>query len=50
MPNPANSPDIAPSDYGLIRSMVHFLKGLIFGDYEYIKIGYEEFLASKPKE
>ena len=50
LPHPAHSPDIAPSDYGLFRSMAHFLKGRRFENMDDVKLGCEEFFASKTKE
>ena len=49
-PYPAYSPDIAPSDYGMFRSIANILKYWIFDNFEDIKIGCEEFFTSKPKE
>ena len=47
LPHPAYSPDLAPSDYGLFRSMAHFLRGRQFANYEDVKIGCQEFFDSK---
>ena len=47
LPHPPYSPDIAPSDYGLFRSMAHFLKGRRFENFDDVKYGCEEFFASK---
>ena len=50
MQHPAYSPDIAPSDYGLFRSMKHFLCGKRFENIEEVEAACREFFASKPKE
>jgi histone-lysine N-methyltransferase SETMAR len=47
LPHPAYSPDCAPSDYGLFRSMQHFLKGRRFESFEE---ACQEFFDSKPSE
>ena len=39
LPHPPYSPDMAPSDYYLFRSMAHFLTGRQFKDFEDVKIG-----------
>lgn len=50
LPHPPYSPDVAPSDYGLFRSMAHFLKGRRFENFDDVKSGCEEFFASKTAE
>lgn len=50
LPHPAYSPDLAPSDYGLFRSMAHFLRGKRFDTFEEVETGCLEFFASKSKE
>lgn len=50
MPHPAYSPDLAPSDYHLFRSMAHFLRGKIFADLKEVEAGVREFFDSKPPE
>lgn len=35
--HPAYSPDVAPSDYYLFRSLQHFLAGKKFADYDHVK-------------
>ena len=47
MPHPAYSPDLAPSDYYLFRSMAHFLLGRDFHNLEEVKTGVKEFFDSK---
>jgi histone-lysine N-methyltransferase SETMAR len=47
LPHPAYSPDAAPSDYGLFRSMEHFLRGRSF---ESVEEACQEFFDSKPKD
>ena len=50
LPHPAYSPDVAPSDYGLFRSMQHFLKGHQFESFNEIEEACQEFFNSKPKK
>ena len=50
LPHPAYSPDCAPSDYGLFRSMQHFLRGKQFETIKEVEIMCREFFDSKPKE
>lgn len=50
LPHPAYSPDLAPSDYHLFRSMAHFLRGRTFDSLEEVENGCREFFASKPAE
>jgi histone-lysine N-methyltransferase SETMAR len=47
IPHPAYSPDLAPSDYHLFRSLSHFLRGRRFSSEEEVKTGIAEFFASK---
>jgi histone-lysine N-methyltransferase SETMAR len=47
LPHPPYSPDIAPSDYDLFRSLQHFLSGKTFGDIDHVKTAMSEFFASK---
>ena len=47
LPHPAYSPDIAPSDYHLFRSLRHFLNGKIFADRDEIKSALDSFFAEK---
>ena len=47
LPHPAYSPDVAPSDYYLFRSMEHFLRGRHFTNLEVVETGCREFFASK---
>lgn len=49
-PHPAYSPDVAPSDYGLFRSMQHFMKGRRFESFDEVEEACEEFFDSKSKE
>ena len=48
--HPAYSPDIAPSDYSLFRSMTHFLNGQRFDNNEDVKNACQTFFASKTKD
>jgi histone-lysine N-methyltransferase SETMAR len=50
LPHPAYSPDCAPSDYSLFRSMQHFLKGRKFESFDEVEEACQEFFDSKPKE
>ena len=50
IPHPAYSPDLAPSDYHMFRSLSHFLQGRRFGSEEEVKNGIAEFFASKKPE
>ena len=47
LPHPAYSPDLAPSDYYLFRSMAHFLRGRCFENESDVEAGCREFFASK---
>ena len=49
LPHPAYSPDVAPSDYGLCRSMQHFMKGRRFESFEEVEEACQEFIDSKPR-
>lgn len=49
LPHPAYSPDLAPCDFHLFRSMAHFLRGRSFNNLEDIKTGCLEFFDSKDK-
>jgi len=46
----AYSPDLAPSDYHLFRSMAHFLRGRRFDSLEHVEVWCREFFNSKVKE
>ena len=47
LPHPAYSPDLAPTDYHLFRSMHHFLTEKKFFDVESVKKEVSQFFASK---
>ena len=49
LPHPPYSPDLAPSDYYLFRSIAHFLQDKKIIDVEDVKIGIQAFINSKPK-
>lgn len=50
LPHPAYSPDLAPSDYHLFRSMAHFLRGRRFETVDDVEEGCRQFFASKDKD
>lgn len=50
LPHPAYSPDIAPSDYHLFRSMQHGLSEQRFNSYEEVKKWLDKWIASKDEE
>ena len=50
LPHPSYSPDAALSDYGLFRSMRHFLRGRRFVSFDQVEIVCQEFFDSKPVE
>ena len=47
LPHPTYSPDVAPSDYYLFRSLQHFLAGKKFGTYDHVKNALCQFFESK---
>lgn len=50
LPHPAFSPDLAPSDYYLFRSMAQFFRGRNFQSIEEVDTAVTEFFASKNKD
>lgn len=50
LPHPAYSPDLAPSDYHLFRSMAHFLRGRHFTNLDDVENGCRQFFAGKNSE
>ncbi|KZC14855.1 Histone-lysine N-methyltransferase SETMAR [Dufourea novaeangliae] len=50
MPHPPYSPDLAPSDYYLFRSLPNFLDGKIFTSNEEVKNHPDQFFASKDQK
>ena len=48
MPHPAYSPDLAPSDYHLFRSMAHFLRGRRFENDEQVEEAKRPAESSSP--
>ncbi|EFN76500.1 Histone-lysine N-methyltransferase SETMAR, partial [Harpegnathos saltator] len=50
LPHPPYSPDIAPSDYHLFRSMAHGLSKQRFTLYEDTKNWVDSWIASKDEE
>jgi len=49
LPHPAYSPDLAPSDYHLFRSMEHFLRGKEFKNEKKVRNQLDIFFNSKPQ-
>ena len=47
LPHPPYSPDIAPSDYHLFRSLQHFLSGQSFGDINAVRTALSQYFDSK---
>lgn len=47
--HPPYSPDLAPSDYHLFRSLQHFLSGKKFNNIDEVKSGLAQYFASKPE-
>ncbi|GFW32898.1 mariner Mos1 transposase [Trichonephila clavipes] len=50
LPHPLYSPDLAPSDYHLFRSMAHGLADQHFRSYEEVKNWIESWIASKDNQ
>ena len=48
LPHPAYSPDLAPSDYHLFRSMEHFFREKTYADLESIRKDVDQFFNLKP--
>lgn len=48
LPHPAYSPDIAPSDYHLFRSMQHGLADTRFRNAEEVRKWIDDWIAAKP--
>ena len=49
LPHPAYSPDLAPSDYHLFRSMQHFFQEKIYTEVESIKKDLDSYFSSRPE-
>lgn len=47
LPHPAYSPDIAPSNYHLFRSLAHYLRGRHFDFMAEVEDGIQDFFASQ---
>ena len=45
LPHPTCSPDLVPSNFRLIRSTAHFLRGRNFDNIEAVEMGLVEFFA-----
>ena len=50
LPHPAYSPDLAPSDYHLFRSMEHFFREKSYTDLQSIKKDVTQFFELKPEK
>jgi len=50
LPHPPYSPDLAPSDYYLFRSLQNFLDGKTFTSNEEVKNHLDQFFASKEQK
>lgn len=50
LPQPPYSPDIAPSDYHLFRSLQNFLDGNEYVNYEGVQMAVEDYFASKRED
>ena len=48
LPHPAYSPDLAPSDYHLFRSIEHFFREKTFTDLQSLKKEVDQFFSTKP--
>ena len=48
--HPAYIPGLSPSDYHLLRSMAHFMRGKSSEDIEGMKVALTEFFASKIRD
>ena len=50
LPHPSYSPHLAPSDYGLFRSMAHFFRGRRFETFDQVEAPCREFCESKERQ
>ena len=50
LPHPPYSPDIAPSDFHLFRSLQHFLSGIFFSNLDDIQNAISGYFAQKPAD
>src|SRR5271170_7319537 len=50
LPHPAYSPDMAPSDFHLFRSLKSWLKSKRFNNLDEVRAGIQEYFDSKPVE
>ncbi|GFW87438.1 mariner Mos1 transposase [Trichonephila clavipes] len=50
LPHPLYSPDLAPSDYHLFRSMAHGLADQHFRSYEEVKYWIDSWITSKDEQ
>lgn len=50
LPHPPYSPDLAPSDFHLFRSLQNYLNGKTFTSLEECKMHLEQFFVQKPKK
>ena len=49
LPHAAYSPDLAPTDYHLFRSLEHYLREQSFSDYQEVKNSLDSLFESKPQ-
>ena len=49
LPHAAYSPDLAPTDYHLFRSLEHYLREQYFSDYQEVKNSLDSLFESKPQ-
>ena len=47
LPHPAYSPDLAPSDYYLFKSLEHFLRGTRFTEIDQVEAALRDYFESK---
>ena len=50
VPHPPYSPDLAPSDFHLFRSLKNYLRGQSFRNFDHLKSGFAEFFERQPAD